>query len=156
MNLAQNEISLTPENPFFHRGPIRDLDYFFGRVEETGQTLNMLRKGQCVSIVGSRRIGKTSFMFHLRDPGVREEHRLGRKYLAVYVDCQGLVDLDKSAFYQWLWRETRTTLSEQGEADGWVESTADFRQFRDAMRTSQEKGTAARWSASTAHSTSRA
>ena len=47
-------------NPFFHRGPIRDPNYFHARQRETNQVLEMLCKGQSISILGPRRMGKTS------------------------------------------------------------------------------------------------
>ena len=63
MSLLRNNGSPVLENPFFHRGPIRDRRYFFGRESETRRALQMLRQDQCVSIVGPRRIGKTSYLF---------------------------------------------------------------------------------------------
>jgi hypothetical protein len=60
MDLPWSEASPVLKNPFFHRGPVRDRRYFFGRTRETRQVLEMLCNGQCVSIVGPRRIGKTS------------------------------------------------------------------------------------------------
>jgi hypothetical protein len=38
-------------NPFFHRGPIRDQAYFFGRERVTRQALSLLGNGQSVSII---------------------------------------------------------------------------------------------------------
>ena len=121
MNLPRNEAVSIPENPFFHRGPIRDRHYFFGRKRETRRALQMLREGQCVSIVGPRRIGKTSYLFHLCDPEVQREHELREEYLFVYIDCQGLGDLDEPQFYQWVWESTERALVERGQAGKWVE-----------------------------------
>jgi len=135
MNQTQGEPILTPENPFFHRGPIQDSRYFFGRVAETRETLEMLRKGQCVSIVGPRRIGKTSFLLYLCDPEAQRRHSLGKTCLFVYVDCQGMRDLDRPGFYQWLWQETRKALAERGEGDGRPTSISDFGEFREALMT---------------------
>jgi len=140
VNPSQNEAPTIPENPFFYRGPIRDRRYFFGRTRETHRALQMLRNGQCISTVGPRRIGKTSLLFHLRDSEVQQEHNLGEEYLFVYIDCQGLGNLDKTRFYQWLWEETKRALAERGEADGWAESISDFNEFREAVMTIKEKG----------------
>ncbi|MEM7117439.1 MAG: winged helix-turn-helix domain-containing protein [Chloroflexota bacterium] len=53
-------------NPFFHRGrPIRDIAYFFGRQRELAKAINLLRHGQSISVIGPRRIGKTSFLNRL-------------------------------------------------------------------------------------------
>jgi hypothetical protein len=141
VNSSQSEAPPILENPFFHRGPIRDRRYFFGRTAETRRALQMLRKGQCVSIVGPRRIGKTSLLFHLRDPEVQRRYKLGTEYLFVYIDCQGLGDLDKPQFYQWLWREANEALAESGEANrGWKESIAGFRELRDALKKVRDNG----------------
>jgi hypothetical protein len=92
----------SPENPFFHRGPIRDQRYFFNRDEEVRRVLQLVSKGQSVSIVGPRRIGRTSFLFHLLDPQVRAAHGLGDETVFVYVDCQGMSNLTESDVYRTL------------------------------------------------------
>lgn len=53
------------DNPFFHRGPIRDRRFFWNRAEEVTQARTLLAQGQSVSIVGPRRIGKSSLLLHL-------------------------------------------------------------------------------------------
>lgn len=55
----------TSDNPFFHRGPVRNPAYFVGRQGELTQILALVRNAQSVSIVGPRRIGKTSLVFQL-------------------------------------------------------------------------------------------
>ncbi len=140
MNLSQLETLPALENPFFHRGPIRDHRYFFGRGEEIRRTLQMLRNGQCISIVGPRRIGKTSLLFHLCDLEVQQRHSLGKEYLFVYIDCQGLGDLDKSLFYQWLWQEVKRELAKRGKVGNWVEDIYSFRDFRETMITLYNEG----------------
>jgi len=64
-----------PENnPFYHRGPVSDPAFFFGRERETAYLFDLLRKGQSVAVSGPRRIGKTSLFMHLKDPGVAAAH----------------------------------------------------------------------------------
>ena len=99
-------------NPFFHRGPIRDPTYFFGREHEAGQALSLLGNSQSISLVGQRRIGKTSFLFHISDPEVLSQHSLSLdEHLFVYVDCGGLGGLDQPNLY-------RVLLEEVGDEDG--------------------------------------
>ena len=62
------------ENPFFHRGPVKSRGYFYGRTRETKRALQLLRNGQSVSIVGPRKIGKTSLLLHLMDESVLAAH----------------------------------------------------------------------------------
>ena len=140
MNLPKNEASSVLKNPFYHRGPIRDHCYFFGRTKETRQALQMLDENQCISVVGPRRIGKTSFLFHLCDPEVRKEYGIGDEHLFVYVDCQGLEDLDRLQFYRWLWKEAKKSFGERGEGEGWAQSISNFNDLRDAMEMVQNRG----------------
>lgn len=78
-------------NPFFHRGPIRRREYFFGRTREVDQLLGLMRNDQNVALVGQRRIGKTSLLFHAIDPDVFEDHGLRRGvHLFIYLDATEL------------------------------------------------------------------
>jgi hypothetical protein len=78
-------------NPFFHRGPIRQREYFYGRAHHVAQSASLLRNGQNLALVGQRRIGKTSLLFHLADPVVFETHGLRRgEHLFVYLDATEL------------------------------------------------------------------
>jgi hypothetical protein len=138
----QNEVTTIPENPFFHRGPIRSQSFLFGRTVETRRILHLLRHDQCVSITGPRRIGKTSLLFHLCNPEVQERHGLGNEYRFVYVDCQGLGDVDKCQFYQWLWQEAKVALTKPERLEGWAadEGIINFKSFRKAVTTLNERG----------------
>jgi len=139
MNSVKNEVP-PAKNPFFHRAPIRDHRYFFGRTKETRQALQMLDENQCISIVGPRRIGKTSFLFHLCDPEVRKEYGIGDEHLFVYVDCQGLEDLNRLQFYRWLWKEAKKTFGDRGEGEGWAPSISNFDDLRGAVEMVQNRG----------------
>lgn len=78
-------------NPFFHRGAIRRPEDFYNRDNEIAQILGLLRNGQSVSLIGPRRIGKSSLLIHLTRPEVREQMRLAPpRALFVLVDCQEL------------------------------------------------------------------
>jgi len=127
------------ENPFFHRKPIKDHRYFFGRTEETRRALHLLRNGECISIVGPRRIGKTSLLFHLCDPQVQQEHDLGDEYVFVYINCEGLGNLGKSHFYQLLWKEIKVAVA-GGRAERWGEGISDFKGLREALKAIRRKG----------------
>jgi hypothetical protein len=78
-------------NPFYHRGAIRQADEFYGRDAEINQILGLLRNGQSVSLIGPRRIGKSSLLMHLCRPEVRARLNLDPpKSLFVLLDCQEL------------------------------------------------------------------
>jgi len=57
-------------NPFFHRGPIHDPAYFFGRQRELVYLFDLVRQRQSVAIFGPRRMGKTSLLFHATHPEI--------------------------------------------------------------------------------------
>jgi hypothetical protein len=79
------------DNPFYHRGAIRRAEDFYGRSAEINQILGLLRNGQSVSLIGPRRIGKSSLLMHLCRPKVRQAFGLSpEKSFFVQVDCQEL------------------------------------------------------------------
>ena len=149
------------ENPFFHRGPVKSRAYFYGRRRETKRALQLLRNGQSVSIVGPRKIGKTSFLLHLMDESVLVEHGLhadahvgaadgGRtSYLCVYVNGETLGTLSKLDVYRTMLEEVDSrlratggsglTLGREGEdAQEW--GALPFRQFSRALRRLTSEG----------------
>lgn len=130
---------MTEANPFFHRGPIRDSAYFFGRYREVGRTLELLRGAQSVSIVGPRRIGKTSLLFQLSNPETRQQHHLPpERFCFVYIDCESWGDLEQNAFYTLLLQEMREALAAVDQPVvlqvSAVESNS-YRVFEQAIRT---------------------
>jgi hypothetical protein len=96
-----------PENnPFYHRGPVSDPAFFFGRGPETDFLFELLRKGQSVSVSGPRRIGKTSLLLHVKDPGVAAAHSFpaeGAEFLLL--DGGALDGLGEEDFYGAVFRE---------------------------------------------------
>ncbi|HZD11526.1 MAG TPA: ATP-binding protein, partial [Candidatus Binatia bacterium] len=77
------------DNPFFHRGAIRRMQEFHGRQVETNQILGLLRNGQSVSLIGPRRIGKSSLLLHVARPQVRAALQLDPPHaLFAVIDCQ--------------------------------------------------------------------
>lgn len=79
------------DNPFYHRGAIRRAEDFYGRTAEISQILGLLRNGQSVSLIGPRRIGKSSLLMHLCRSQVRQDLNMAAdKSFFVLVDCQEL------------------------------------------------------------------
>ncbi|MCA9954530.1 MAG: winged helix-turn-helix domain-containing protein [Anaerolineales bacterium] len=77
------------DNPFYHRGAIRRPHDFYNREAEISQILGLLRNGQSVSLIGPRRIGKSSLLIHLTRPEVRAQLQLDPPHaLFVLIDCQ--------------------------------------------------------------------
>ncbi len=83
---------MSPQNPFFHRGPISDPNYFFGRTTELRQLSELLNAGQHLAVYGQRRTGKTSLLFQLKKYAAPE-------WQVAYIDSGILDGLDDEWFY---------------------------------------------------------
>ncbi len=81
------------KNPYTHRSTVRDPQMFFGRTSVMNRLFALIANGQSVSVVGDRRIGKSSLLFAAGAPQVQERipgydfahHRF------LYVDLQGSI-----------------------------------------------------------------
>jgi len=92
-----------PQNPFTFGNPVRDPQRFFGRREEIRQVVNRLLSSahESTSIVGERRIGKTSLLKHLADAQVAASLGLTPdRFCLIYIDFQGLTDITPQRFWQ--------------------------------------------------------
>ncbi|MFA5875053.1 MAG: AAA-like domain-containing protein [Anaerolineales bacterium] len=90
-------------NPFTFGNPIKEPERFFGRKQEIRQILNRLLSSahESTSIIGERRIGKTTLLLYLAHPKVAESLGLTPdKFCLVYVDFQGLTDITPQRFWQ--------------------------------------------------------
>ncbi len=103
------------DNPFYHRGAIRHAEMFHGRRSEINQILELLRNGQSVSLIGPRRIGKSSMLLHLARPQVHEAFGLAPPAaLFVLLDCQEFGGSPPEEVYEAL----LTELVDQAEGAG--------------------------------------
>ena len=90
-------------NPFTYGNPIRDPTRFVGRQHVVEQVFSRLRNSEfeSSSLVGERRVGKTSLLNYLAHPKIRYSYGLDPdKYLFVYVDLQ-MVDKDTTPVRLW-------------------------------------------------------
>jgi hypothetical protein len=113
------------DNPFTYGNPISDALRFFGRTREVEQIFGRLRNAEfeSSSLVGDRRIGKTSLLNNLADPGVRAVHGLTpARYSFVYADLQMV---DESMGPEQLWRRLLRSLSQAMPGDHAVRATLD-------------------------------
>ncbi|MGD2050356.1 MAG: AAA family ATPase, partial [Chloroflexota bacterium] len=81
------------QNPFTYGNPISDPERFFGRQREIEQVFSRLTNAEheSSSLVGSRRIGKTSLLKHIAHPNVRRRFGLdSQHYIFLFVDLQML------------------------------------------------------------------
>ena len=123
---------MTGENPYFHRGPIKEERYFYGRAKETARALQMVRNGQSVSVIGPRHIGRTSLLFHLADSAVQVEHGLVPKQsLFVYIDAGALGGLSRPDILRVMLHET---VAQTGQEAPDIPQGVDYRSFEQAVR----------------------
>src|SRR4030042_4683471 len=90
------------QNPFTFGNPIREASRFTGRQEELRQVVNRLLSSahESTSIVGERRIGKTSLRMHLADKSAASPLGLvPERFCLIYIDFQGLVDITPQRFW---------------------------------------------------------
>ena len=90
-------------NPFTFGNPIKEPERFYGRKAEIRQIVNRLLSSahESTSIVGERRIGKTSLLNYLSNPEVSAGLGLAPdRFCIVYVDFQGLTDITPQRFWQ--------------------------------------------------------
>ena len=92
--------TLRPANPFTLRGTIRDPQQFFGRHTEVQQIFDRLRTMQSVSVVGERRIGKSSLLYHIFQTSPQQ---LGPEVRVCYTDLPDVTD--EAGFYGRLCQE---------------------------------------------------
>jgi len=106
---------MSSDNPFYHRGALRQADFFYGRQTEITQVLGLLRNGQSVSLIGPRRIGKSSLLIHLVRPEIREPMQLGpNQALFVLLDCQEFGGSPPEELYEAIFDGLLDTATEAG------------------------------------------
>lgn len=130
------------ENPFYHRGAIRRAEDFHGRWAEIGEILGLLRNGQSVSLIGARRIGKSSLLIHLCRPGLRANQELApSQALFVLIDCQELGGSPAEEVYEALLVGLLDAAQLSGlEIDGIKQSPGSYRALDRALQQIIEKG----------------
>jgi hypothetical protein len=104
-------------NPFTYGNPITDPSRFFGRVREVEQIFNRLRnsEGESSSIVGGRRIGKSSLLNYLANPDVRRPYGMfPADTIFVYIDLQMV---EKQTTPVRLWRYMLTRMAHECQDD---------------------------------------
>ncbi|MFH1571972.1 MAG: ATP-binding protein [Gemmatimonadota bacterium] len=88
-------------NPYLNRSMIRSVEEFHGRRREVARLLSRMgaRTPQSVSLVGERRMGKSSLLWHVAQPQVCAGHLAEpERYIFLYLDFQGHQYLDQGGF----------------------------------------------------------
>ena len=128
-----------PRNPYLNRVMIRQTADFFGRRREVSKIFARIgaARPQSVSIVGERRIGKSSLLHYLCQPEIRR-HYLDDPdtYTFVFIDLQEQRDIGISAFFENLFQAIEQA---QGRSRP-PGLPADYETARRALRRLQEEG----------------
>lgn len=120
-------------NPYTNRVMIKNRRYFFNRRSEIEKIFSRIEgEPQSISIVGKRKIGKSSLLFHVFSKDVAQEHMENlNEYIFVFVDLQEKTAMDVKQFFELLQREIKTHIpSELADSIPEFEHTYDgFRQM---------------------------
>lgn len=87
-------------NPFFNRQRITDPAYFHGRVREVEALYSAIVTRQCRSIVGERKMGKSSLLTQLSCPQHLSQHGIDpTKFIFLYIDLEGMSNIEYDEFW---------------------------------------------------------
>lgn len=118
-------------NPYTSRTMIKDPAAFVGRATELRDVYTLLAALQSCSIVGPRRIGKSSLLYHLAHPASYSPHLpTPDQYVCAFIDLQELTGLGPEDFFytavERLTRASHGRLKSDQERDG---TQSGFRRF---------------------------
>lgn len=133
---------MSVDNPFFHRGAIRRPEEFHGRQVEINQILGLLRNGQSVSLIGPRRIGKTSLLLHVARPQVRKALELDPPdALFAVIDCQEFGGSPPEEIYEALLAELMDSAEHAGVDVGEIARYGTYRSLDRILNHLHRQGT---------------
>jgi serine/threonine-protein kinase len=88
------------KNPFYNRQRITDPACFFGRRREIEVLYSAVITRQCRSLVGERKIGKSSLLTRIGQPHVMREYGLDPdRQLILYFDLEGMASASPADFW---------------------------------------------------------
>ncbi len=77
------------KNPYFTVSAVRDPDMFFGRAELLKKVYSAITDRHSVSLVGSRRIGKSSLLRCMLSPEIQKRFEYDLKHhIFVFIDLR--------------------------------------------------------------------
>ncbi|NIV31774.1 MAG: protein kinase, partial [Anaerolineae bacterium] len=87
-------------NPFFSRQRITDPDCFVGRQREIESLYSAVITHQCRSIVGERKLGKSSLLTAIARPDMLQRYGLDpTRTLFLYLDLEGMASAERGDFW---------------------------------------------------------
>jgi hypothetical protein len=92
-------------NPFYYGGIIKENRLFIGRKREVAEIREAIAASASVSVVGERRVGKSSLLLNLADPSIKQKNGLEvARYIFTYFDFLGYPTITPTE----LWRRLLT------------------------------------------------
>lgn len=126
-------------NPYAVRAMIKDPAAFVGRTAELRALFTLLASQQSCSIVGPRRIGKSSLLYYLTHPPVYQQHLPDPEaYIFAFVDLQELAGAGSDDFFR-LTIE-RLKRASGGRWPGAPEPGHPLNHFRHLLEAATERG----------------
>src|SRR5262245_38305524 len=92
-----------PRNPYLIRVAIKDVSQFFGRAREISRIFSRLgaSRPQSISVVGDRRIGKSSLLYYISNPEIRAGFLdQPSSYVFAFIDLQQKRRLTPPEFFR--------------------------------------------------------
>ncbi len=100
-------------NPFFNRQRITSPDWFHGRFRSIEALYSAIATRQCRSIVGERKMGKSSLLTHLSCHNSLQRHGfVPDQYAFVYIDLEGMANITREEFWPEIFDLLETALPE--------------------------------------------
>lgn len=100
-------------NPFYYGGIIKESRLFVGRKREVAEICEAIATSASVSLVGERRVGKSSLLKYLADPVVEQKNGLeSSRYVFSYFDFLGYPSITPTELWQRLLAEVTSQISD--------------------------------------------
>ena len=141
--MRNENLPVLSENPFTARSGITDPRFFVGRKDELQAVITCMKCAQptSVNIVGERRIGKTSLLYHIeRTWSERVENR--ERFVVIFLSMQEHRVHTKQDFFNTIAQELlrKPAASKDYELADALKSPVDDSKFADAMGVFEKKG----------------
>jgi len=107
-NAEERVVSEPGSNPYLNRLPIRQLEDFYGRHAELSRIYERIKaaRPQSMSLVGIRRIGKSSLLRAIHHPHHRRHYLPNlHEYVLVLMDLQARRNVELPDFFQYIYHE---------------------------------------------------
>jgi len=105
-------------NPFYYGGIIKESRMFVGRKREVAEICEAIATSASVSLVGERRVGKSSLLRYLADPSVKQKNGLDvSRFVFSYFDFLGYPSITPTELWQRLLAEMISQISDPAITD---------------------------------------